>query len=351
LRGRRGCRKVRDKNVPEETPMPDATLRRRALLAALGALPAGRAAWAADPPWRPSQPVRAIISAAPGGTQDIHARAAGPIVAERLGQAVVMENNGGAGGRLASAAVGRAAPDGHTMLVASGDALVISDLLYGRTQGLARPRLRPVMLTISASQLLVTHPASGIRSIADYIAAARRPQGVTLAHPGHGGIAHIVSEMLTRGVGNMNVLQVPYRGGGPATLDLLAGQVQAMIITLPAVTDHVRSGRLRPLAVSTLQRDPAMPEVPTIAETVLPGFDVPSTQGVLVPAATPDPVVAALNAAWRAALRDPVVERRLSELGFVVNASTPEDFQASLATSEARFAEAIAAAGIRAEDG
>jgi tripartite-type tricarboxylate transporter receptor subunit TctC len=322
-------------------------LPRRALLGAGAALLASPAIAA---PWRPNGAVRLILGAAAGGTLDIHARACAPLLAERLGQSVVVENNGGAGGRVAAATVGRAAPDGHTLLVGSGDGLVIADRLFAGQHGKLRPRLRPVTQTIAASQLLVTHPNSGIRSAADYVAAALRPAGVTLGIPGHGGIAHLISEIVNRQLGLTRVVHVPYRGGGPATLDLLSGQLDAMIITLPAVTDHVRSGRLRPLAVSGRQRDPAMPEVPTLDETVAPGLDIASTQGVLVPAATPEPVVEAWHAAWVAALGDPAVNRRLSELGFVVTATTPAAFQVSLDAAKTRFAEVIAAAGIKGED-
>ena len=321
--------------------------RRAALIAGAGLLATPRAL-RAQQAWRPRQPVRTIIAAAAAGTLDIHARAAAPVVSERVGQTLVIENNGGAAGRVASATVGRAAPDGHTLLVTSGDGIVISDLLYGRAQGVLRPRLKPVTMTIIAAQLLVTHPDSGIRSVEDYFARSRRAQGVTLGVPGHGGIAHLISEMVNRGLGNTRVVHVPYRGGGPATLDLLGGRIDAMIITLPAVTGHVRAGRLRPLAVSTLQRDPAMPGVPTLAETVIPGFDVPSTQGVLVPADTPDAVVDAWYEAWRAALQ--TVAQRLIDLGFVITATTPAAFQESLAAADVRFAEVIAAAGIKAED-
>ncbi|MBV1798690.1 tripartite tricarboxylate transporter substrate binding protein [Siccirubricoccus sp. G192] len=300
--------------------------------------------------WRPRQPVRTIIAAAAAGTLDIHARAAAPVISQGLGQTLVLENNGGAAGRVASAMVGRATPDGHTLLVASGDGIVISDILYGRAQGMLRSRLKPVTMTITAAQLLVTHPNSGIRSVEDYVARARQEQGLTLGVPGHGGIAHLISEMLNRGLGKMRVVHVPYRGGGPATLDLLAGQIDAMIITLPAVTDHVRSGRLRPLAVSTLQRDPAMPDVPALAEAAIAGFDVPSTQGVLVPEGTPDAVIDAWSQAWRAALQTPTVAQKLTDLGFVIAATTPIGFQESLEAANSRFSEVIAAAGIKAED-
>ena len=323
--------------------------RRTALITSAGLLTTPRIV-RAQQGWRPRQSVRTIIGAAAGGTLDIHARAAAPVVSERVGQTLVVENNGGGAGRIASALVGRASADGHTLLVTSGDGVIISDLLYGRTQGVLRLRLKPVTMTIIAAQLLVTHPDSGINSVEDYIGRSRRGQGVTLGVPGHGGIAHLISEMVNRGLGNMHVVHVPYRGGGPATVDLLAGQIDAMIITLPAVTTHVRAGRLKPLAVSTLQRDPAMPDVPTLAETVLPGFDVPSTQGVMVPADTPDAVVDAWYGAWRAALQMQTVAQRLIDLGFVITATTPAAFQALLAAAETRFAEVITAAGIRAED-
>ncbi len=142
--------------------------RRAALIGGAGLLAAPGLARAQT--WQPRQPVRTIIAAAAAGTLDIHARAAAPVVGERMGQTLVIENNGGAAGRVASAAVGRAAPDGHTLLVSSGDGIVISDVLYGRAQGMLRQRLRPVTMTIIAAQLLVTHPNSGIRSVADYVA-------------------------------------------------------------------------------------------------------------------------------------------------------------------------------------
>lgn len=321
--------------------------RRHLLLAAPAALV--RPSLAAS--WRPQQPVRVVIGAAPGGTLDIHARAAQPILAAVMGQPVVVENQGGGAGLVGAQAVARAPADGHTMLVISGDGLVLQDILVGARRGRVRPALRPVTMTITAAQLLVTHPRSGIRNVGEYFdALRRRGDRVTLAVPGIGGIAHVVSEMVTRQLG-LQVTHVPYRGGGPATLDLLAGQVDAMIITLPAVTTHVREGRLVPLAVSTGERDPAMPQVPTFAESGVTGFDVPSTQGVLMPAATPEDAVEAWYGAWRAALADPGVRARLQELGFVIRSTAPADFARDLEDADRRFAQVIAAAGIRGEDG
>lgn len=300
--------------------------------------------------WRPTQPVRLVVAAAPGGTLDTHARAAQPLLTATVGQPVVVENAGAAAGRVAAQTVARAAGDGHTLLVISGDSLVLQDILMGARQAPILPQLRPVMLTITAAQILVTHPRSGIRTVEEYVAALRgRGDRVTLAVAGTGGIAHIVSTLLNRQLG-LSVTHVPYRGGGPAMLDLLAGQVDAMVITLPAVTQAVREGQLVPLAVSTRERDPALPGVPSLHESVAPGFDVPSTQGVLLPRGASEDCVAAWNAAWGTALADAAVRERLQGMGFVVSASSPAGFEQSLAASQARFAEVIEAARIQAEE-
>lgn len=299
--------------------------------------------------WRPPQPARIIVAAAPGGTLDIHARAAQPMLSIHFNQSLIVENQGGGAGLVATQTVARSAPDGLTLMVASGDGLILQDILVGARHGQPASKLRPVTMTITAAQLLCTHPRSGINNINDYLSALRaRGDKVTLAVPGIGGIAHIISEMVNRALG-LTVTHVPYRGGGPATIDLLAGQVDAQIITLPAVTTYVREGRLIPLAVSTLQRDPAMPDVPTFAESGIPGFDVPSTQGVLVPIETPDHIVDAWYRAWKAALDAPVVKQRLQALGFVIHANTPEQFDEVLKDAAKRFSEVITAAGIKGD--
>lgn len=323
-------------------------MRRRSLLVAPAILPA-ISRYAAAQSWRPPQPVKVVVAAAPGGTLDIHARAAQSFLSTYFGQSLIVENQGGGAGLVAAQTVARAAPDGLTLMVASGDGLILQDILVGARHGRPASRLRPVTMTITAAQLLCTHPKSGISNISDYFVALRtRGDKVTLAVPGIGGIAHIISEMVNRSLG-LTVTHVPYRGGGPATIDLLSGQVDAQIITLPAVTAYVREGRLIPLAVSTLQRDPAMPDVPTFAESGVPGFDVPSTQGVLAPADTPDHIVGAWHRAWKAALDDPGVRQRLEALGFVIHASKPTQFEAVLKDAALRFSEVIAAAGIKGE--
>lgn len=312
---------------------------RRALLAAALPFPARAAGFA-------TRPVKILVSAAAGASLDILARAIAPGLGQALGQAVVVENQGGAGGLVAMQQVARAAPDGHTLLL-TGDALVTVGAMQ-REAGVDAAGFAPVTLAVRAAQLLVTHPGTGIADVAQYVARVRAAPGrLNMGLPGWGGIAHLINEMLNRQLG-LGVEYIPYRGGAPAALDLLARQVDAIIITLPAVTEHVREGRLIGLAVSTARRDPALPAVPSLAETVAPGFDVESFQGVLAPAGTPVGVVAELHAGISAALALPAVRARLTELGYEIVAAGPAPFAQRIAVLGERFGQVIREAGITA---
>ncbi|MCK8784290.1 tripartite tricarboxylate transporter substrate-binding protein [Roseomonas sp. NAR14] len=292
--------------------------------------------------------LRFVVSAAAGASLDILARTLAPALGARLGQSVVVENLGGGGGVIAINQVARAPADGHTLLV-TGDSIVLAEALLPNAGYAVRTSFAPVTQAIRASQILVTHPGTGIRTVQDYVARVRdQPGRLNLGLPGWGGIAHVISEMLNRQLGGLRVEYIPYRGGAPAALDLLAGQLDAVIITLPAVTEYVRQGRLVPLAVTTAARDAALPEVPTLAETVAPGFDVDSWQGLLAPAGTPQPVLDRLHAEIAAALRSPAVRDRLVDLGYEIVAAPPEVFAARLNAASQRFGETIRSAGITA---
>ncbi len=315
-------------------------MHRRALLAA--ALPfSARAAGFA------TRPVKILVSAAAGASLDILARAIAPGLGQALGQAVVVENQGGAGGLVAMQQVARMPPDGHTLLL-TGDGLVTLGALHREAGFDPRGSFAPVTLAVRAAQILVTHPGTGIADVRHYVARVKAaPGSLNMGLPGWGGIAHLINEMLNRQLG-LRVEYIPYRGGAPAALDLLARQVDAIIITLPAVTEQVREGRLVGLAVSTARRDPALPEVPSLAETVAPGFDVESFQGVLAPAGTPAAVVAELHAGISAALALPAVKARLTELGYEIVAAGPAAFAERIAVLGERFGQVIREAGITA---
>ncbi|MBR0646015.1 Bug family tripartite tricarboxylate transporter substrate binding protein [Plastoroseomonas hellenica] len=317
-------------------------LSRRAALGLLATAPLARPALAQAP-----RPVRLIVGFAPGGSVDTLARTLQPHLTEVLGQPVLVENQGGANTLLATRAVAAAAPDGQTLLVTS-DSLSINQALLPDPGYSATASFAPVTLAIAAAQILVTHPGSGIRNAAEY-AARLRDGRLNIGVPGWGAIGHLVSESLNQRLGGSRAEHVAYRGGAPATTDLLAGNLDAVWITLPAVTPHVRDGRLLGLAVSTGERSRALPAVPTVAETLSPGFDVPTWQGILAPAGTPRPVIERLSAAAIAVLRRPAVNQALDGLGFDVVAGPPEQFSRHIEAAVASFTPVIRAAGIRPE--
>ncbi|WP_431280565.1 Bug family tripartite tricarboxylate transporter substrate binding protein [Humitalea sp. 24SJ18S-53] len=310
---------------------------------AVGLCPAS--ATAAD--WRPDRTVRLVVSFAPGGSVDTFARTLQPYLSQALGQSVLVENQGGANTLLATRQVAASPPDGLTLLVTS-DSLSINQALLPDAGYDARTSFAPVALGISAAQILVTHPNSGIRSIDDYAARLRaRPGSVNIGVPGWGAIGHLVGETLNQRLGGLRAEFVAYRGGAPATIDLLAGTIDALWITLPAVTPYVRDGRLVGLAVSTAARDGALPQVPTVAETVVPGFDITTWQGILAPAGTPPDIVASLYRTIATVLGRDDVRRSLNGLGFTVIAASPPVFAEHIAKAVDGYAQVIAAAGIK----
>lgn len=309
-------------------------LTRRLLLAAPALIPAAGRAQGPSPFRRP---IRIVVSSAAGASLDTLARVLAPAVSARIGQPVVVENQGGANGLIATQQVARAEPDGTTLLV-TGDAIVLAEIANPQPGLTFKEAFAPVVQAVKAAQILVTHPGTPFRDVQGYVAAVKaQPGRLNVGIPALGGIAQVVHELLAQRVGGLPVEYLSYRGGGPATLDLLARNTDALVITLPAITDQVRQGAIIPLAVTTAERDPALPDVPTLSETVAPGFDVDSWQGVLAPARTPPATLAALNAAFTEALRDAAVTDRLTGLGFAITALPPDQFAARAAASIEAF--------------
>ncbi|WP_426959335.1 Bug family tripartite tricarboxylate transporter substrate binding protein [Muricoccus radiodurans] len=322
-------------------------LSRRILLSALPVLAAPSIVRAAD---FPTRPLRAIVPFPPGGGVDVFARPFAQALAAVLGQSVVIENQGGASSRLGSAGVGRATPDGHTLLI-TNDTLAAVEALPVAGGSPILPTLAPVLLAVGSPQLLLTHPRSGIPHIAAYAERVQNPaRRPNTAVPGLGTAHHFVSALFNQAVGG-RVEHVPYRGGGPVVADLLAGTVDAAVLTLGAAVEHIRDGRLVGLAVTSPTRAVALPDVPTVAETVAPGFEILTWMGVLAPAATPAPVVSRLQAAGLAALEDLTLRARLGALGFDPIGGGPERFGTLLRDTVARFAAVAPLASIRAEEG
>ncbi|MGG5821242.1 Bug family tripartite tricarboxylate transporter substrate binding protein [Falsiroseomonas sp. HW251] len=311
------------------SPLP-----RRSLLGLLGAAALAPVAHA-QASW-PDRPLRVIIPVAPGGSLDILGRTFARAISPALGQPVVAENHPGAGSNLAFELVARARPDGLTLLVGS-DPLTINPSLYRRVGYDPVRDFAPVIELVRAPQVLVVHPSSPATDLASFLALARREGGtMSMGSQGNGSIGHLAGAVLTQRTG-VAFTHVPYRGGGPAVVDVVAGHLDALLVTLPAAIEHIRGGRLKALAVSGLNRSAALPEVPTIAEQGLPGFDVVTWQGILVPAGTPEPVVARLNAVLAEALAKPDVADSLASQGFDLRGGTPQAFAALIREESARW--------------
>ncbi|TCH99506.1 tripartite tricarboxylate transporter substrate binding protein [Roseococcus sp. SYP-B2431] len=321
---------------------------RRALLAAsLLAAPAIQTG-AVQAQGFPSRPVRAVVPFPPAGGVDVFARAFVPAFAAALGQGVVIENIGGASSRVGNQAVLRAAADGHTILI-TNDTLAAVEALPIPGSGPFVPGLAPVLLGVAASHVVVAHPRAGLPDAAAYAARLRSRRPVNVGVPGLGTAHHFASELLGQALGGRPE-HVAYRGGGPLLVDVLGGTLDAGVVTLNAALDHIREGRLVALGVTGKERSPAAPGIPTFAETVAPEFEIRTWIGLLAPAGTPAPALAALQAAGLGALRDPRVVQRLNGQGFDVEGRGPEAFGALVRDTVARFAAVAGAVGLRPED-
>ncbi|CAN7341601.1 tripartite tricarboxylate transporter substrate binding protein [Variovorax paradoxus] len=293
----------------------------------------------------PSKPVHIVVPVAAGGSADKLTRLIAERLTERWGQNVVVENVAGASGTIGAARVAKATADGHTLLQ-QGEGLTLNAILFERLPYDGQKAFTPVIKAVVNPQILVVNPKTGINDFRSYLARAKaQPQSISLGLPGNGGIAHVAHEMIAQDTG-AQVNYIPYSGGGPATLDVLAGHVDATLITLAAVTDHVRAGKLRALAVTTGYRSSALPDVPTMSEAGLPGFAVESWQGYFAPAGTPAAVVAKINRDIRAVISAPETQAKLEDMGFKVAGGTPSDMARTLSAERLRYAKTIQTAGI-----
>lgn len=310
------------------------------LLAAAAALPLPARAQGA---W-PDRPVRVVIPVAPGGSLDILGRTFARAITPVLGQPVVAENHAGAGSNLGFEMVARARPDGHTLLVGS-DPLTINPSLYRRVGYDPVRDFAPIIELVRAPQVLVVHPTHPATDLGSFLRLARQAEGaMTMGSQGNGSIGHLAGAVLTQRTG-ATFTHVPYRGGGPAVVDVVAGHLEALLVTLPAAIEHIRGGRLKALAMTSLTRNPALPAVPTVAEQGVPGFEVVTWQGILAPAGTPAPVIERLNAVLLAALRTPETAEGLARQGFELRGGTPEAFATLIREESARWPGIVRLAG------
>jgi tripartite-type tricarboxylate transporter receptor subunit TctC len=324
------------------------TRRRAALsLAATLAILTPHAAAAADV--YPARPIRFVVAFPPGGGTDIIARSIAQKLAERLAQQVVVDNRPGAGGNIGTDIVAKSAPDGYTMLMGSAGPLAINASLFASMPFDPVRDLAPVTLAASTPNVLVVHPSLRAATVKELIALAKaRPGEINFASSGHGTPAHLAGELFNSMAG-VKLVHVPYKGAAPALADLLGGQVQLMFSTMPPALPHVKDGKLRALAVTSAKRSPAAPELPTVDEAALPGFEANTWHGVVVPAGTPAAIVARLNREIVAILHLPEVVERLSGQGAEALGSTPEEFAAYIRSESVKWAKVVRDSGAKAE--
>jgi tripartite-type tricarboxylate transporter receptor subunit TctC len=295
----------------------------------------------------PSRPVHWIVGFPPGGATDIIARLMGQWLSERLGQSFVIDNRPGAGSNIGTEAVAHAPADGYTVLMMSA-AQPINATLYEHLNYNFIRDIAPVASISREPNLMVVHPSVPANTVPEFIAYAKaNPGKLTMASSGNGTIVHVSGELFKMMTG-VSMLHVPYRGAGPAVVDLIAGQVQIMFATMPSSVEYVRSGKLRALAVTSAERSTALPDVPTVAEFV-PGYEASAVYGMGAPKATPPQIVDTLNHAVNAILGDAKVEARLANLGGTAAPGSPADYAKILAETTEKWAKVIQAAHIKVE--
>ena len=316
---------------------------RRKFLATLG----GAAAWplAARAQAYPSRPVRIIVPFAPAGASDITARLIGQWLSERLGQQFVIENRPGGGGNIGTEAVVRAPADGYTLLMV-GSANASNATFYDKLNFNFIRDIAPVGSVFRGPYVMVVNPSVPARSVPEFIAYAKaNPGKLTMASSGTGAVPHVAGALFKMMAG-IDMVHVPYRGGGPALTDLLAGQVQVYFPTTVASIGYIRAGRLRALAVTAATRSDALPDIPTVGE-FLPGYEASTWYGVGAPKGTPAEIVEKLNKEINAGLADPTMKARLADLGGDVLALSPADFGKLIADETEKWAKVIKFANIK----
>ena len=296
----------------------------------------------------PSRPIRLVVPFPPGGGTDTMARAIGPKLGEALGQQVVPENRGGAGATIGAEIAAKSPPDGYTLMLATITNAIGATLYTRLNYDLVRD-FAPITQLATTPHILVVHPSVPVKSVKEFIAFAKaRPGQLTYSSSGNGSAAHLAGELFN-GLTGVKTVHVPYKGGGPSMIALVGGEVSLAFATMPSAINYVRAGRLRGLAVTTAKRSPSTPELPTIAETGVAGYEAGSWYGLSAPAGTPKDIIGRLHAETIKVVALPDVKERLFNAGFEVVTSSPEQFAEFTRTEIQKWGKLVKAAGLKVD--
>ena len=297
----------------------------------------------------PAKPIRVVAPFAPGGALDLTARTVGGKMSESMKQTVVVDNRPGAGGVIGGELVAKAPPDGYTVLLASPAEIAVLPHLQKMPYNVEKD-LAPVSLAVVTPLIFVAHPSLPVKTVKEVIALAKaRPGQLSYASAGTGGVQHLAGELL-KITARINIVHVPYKGAGPALPDILGGHVPLFFSGMPPSIPHVRAGKLRALAVTTTKRSPAAPEVPTMMEGGVPGFDISNWFAYFVPAGTPSDVISRLNAEINRGLKLPDVREKLGNVGAEAVGTSSDELAKFVRAESEKFARLIKVSGAKATD-
>jgi tripartite-type tricarboxylate transporter receptor subunit TctC len=319
-------------------------MKRRELLQAAPLLALPTLALAQDK--YPSKPITIICPYPAGGNTDQRSRQFARFMSPVLGVPMVIDNKSGAGGNIGTEAIVRAKPDGYTIGMGNFAPLSVNPTLFKKVSFDPLKDLAPICLIERGPLVLMVRQESPYKTLQELIAAAKaKPGHLTYAHGGTGGSHHLAAEMFKARAG-VFITTIPYRGGAPAAMDLMSGQVDMMFEQMYAASANIRAGRLRPLAITSLKRSPQFPDVPTLAELGFPGFEISNWQGFVAPAATPRPIIQLLNEVTNKALADPAIREQMLGQGNELGGGTPEQFAAHIKAESERWSKLVKTAGI-----
>ena len=318
----------------------------RIVLAVCGVLAAAGPAVAQS---YPTRPITLVVPFAPGGSASTAARSVADKMSETLGQQIVIDNRGGAGGTVATRAVAKSPPDGYTLLVITSATVGTSPSLFQNLGYDPRKDFAPIGLIAATPNLIAVHPSFPVRSLADLIKAGKETTTpIPYGSPGTGTLNHLTVELLAYRTG-MKVSHVPYKGAGPALNDLLGGHIGVLISAIPNAHSHIVAGTIHGLAVTGAKRSALIPDVPTFAEAGFAGYDVPLRWGMAAPAGTPRPIIDKLNQAVAQIIKDPETSKKFVDLGYIITGSTPEAYHALLVKETERWTRVVTENGIKIE--